>query len=972
MEETNVCIEFELETGGYLRVDAVASGVFRIRLGKSGVFKESPFIRYGILSDPLAKNASNTVTVDKKNIKSLENGVAVLSVDQRDGCLLLRDVDGRERTRSGALSLNENTGFDIQFALKDEEFLYGLGDVSRERVQHRGYKAHMRIANVVSYAPIPYVMSNRGWALLMNTTQEHTFDLGCTVRDRLRVIGPERELDFYLFVGDGFGDLLNRYTDIVGKPTLLPIWAYGLTFIAQEGLSARDVVDDALRLRSAGIPCDAIGLDGGWMERRYDHSIRKAWHPERFYIPKSSSKGPHTFIGTLNSHGFKLSLLLYCDYDLSKWEESRITGTPHEQEHFESWYEHLKPFVAQGVSSFKLIPSRQLQKHPLRIWANGMTDVDMHNLYPVLYAKQMYEGYSEQTDMRPMLYTIAGYTGIQQYAGTWAGSSHNGIEALVSMLNHGMSGHANTTSDMYIHTREGIHFGFLQPWSQINSWAYFRHPAFLEEELRELFKTYARLRYRLLPYLYTAAHEAVQTGMPILRAMPLHFPLDPACRDMLHQYMLGPSMLVAVYTECVYLPEGRWIDYWTGEAFEGPRQLEYRLPEGAGGPLFVRAGAIIPMWPDVQYTGGMPAERIWLHLYPHGASTFAMAEDDGVSFRYKEGEVAITRFHCEAVEGGVQVRIEPRSGRYEGMPASRGYEVVMHGQAKPAKLLLNGQRLPELNKRDKTNTSAGNGWYFDRLNAIACVRIEAAEESELCVEAMFRLEAPESEPDIGDSPSVVRKERGKAVPEAEKQLEIALLAGRHAEALSALSQWWSNGMRLARTDDEWRMRLLEGCLLLTRQATQNGWPTAEVFGDDYSAMFQLQAVASRERGLRLLETFAGHLLRYVHRKSDSAGHPLVQEMVRIVDSELDRPLSLNDIASRLHVHPSHLSRLFKRETGRPFSEYVWKRKMERGKALLESGMKVYEAAAKTGFKDVSYFSRVFRKYWGVPPVELRR
>lgn len=986
-----------------MRVEAVAPGTFRVRMNASrAAFEAPPLIRYGILGERQVALGGGGRLCEETETALLDSGQAVLFVDLRDGSLVLRHMDGTELTRTAEPPRSdEQAGFDIPFVLAEEECLYGLGDVSRERLQHRGHEARMRIANITAYAPIPFVMSTRGWAVLTNTTRAHTFDMGRTVRDRFRITGPGGELDLYLFAGDGFGDLLSRYTDIAGKPTLLPLWAYGLTFVSHETLNAREVVDDALRFRAAGIPCDTIGLAGGWMERRHDHTTSKTWHPERFYMPKSTPKGPHTFIGTLNSHGFKLSLLLYCDYDLSAWEEARINGdqhdreearingdrhdreearisaAPQEMEPSEPWYEHLRPFVEQGVSSFKLIPSRQLQRHPDRRWANGMTDEEMHNLYPVLYGKQMFAGYAEQTGLRPMLYTIAGYTGIQQYAATWAGPSHNGVETLVSMLNHGMSGHAHTTGDMYIHTREGIHFGFLQPWSQINSWAYFRHPAFLEEELRELFKTYACLRYRLLPYLYTAAHEAARTGMPILRAMPLHFPRDPACRDMLHQYMLGPSLLVAVYTERVYLPEGRWIDYWTGETHEGPRQLEYRLPDGAGGPLFVRAGAMIPMWPDMQYVGEMPVERIWLHLYPHGASSFAMVEDDGVSFRYKEGQVAVTRFHCETVQGGVQVRIEPRSGRYEGMPARRGYELVMHGQAKPAKLLLNGKRLPELTKRGKTDAGAGSGWRFDRLNAIVRVRIEAAEEgeAELRVEALFRQEVPEAEAGVGvgvapSTPSAAGK--GATVSEAEKRLEAALKAGRHAEAVTALRQWWSGNTRLARADDEWRMRLLEGCLLLTRHAAQNGWPAAEVFGDDYSAMFQLQAVASKERGLRLLETFAGHLLRYFHRRADPAGHPLVQEVMRIVDGELDLPLSLNEVAARLHVHPSHLSRLFKREAGQPFSEYVWKRKMESGKALLESGMKVYEAAAKTGFKDVSYFSRVFRKYWGVPPVELRR
>ncbi|MEF3308047.1 glycoside hydrolase family 31 protein [Paenibacillus sp. GYB004] len=970
MDWSDSSLQFELPGGNWMHVEVLAAGTFRVRLNDSTSFAEPPLIRYGILREP---GSGGRYAIRRLNDSvELDTGKAVLAVDLRDGNLLLRDAVGTELTHTAEPPrFRPEGGFQLRFVLAAEESLYGLGDVTRERLQKRGTTSDMRVTNISAYAPIPFVMSSRGWALLMNTTRRHTFDLGAAKNDELLVEGPQGELDCYLFAGSGFGELLDSYTEIAGKPTLLPIWAYGLTFISHDTLNAREVVDDALRFRLEGIPCDMIGLAGGWMERSYDHSTVKAWHPERFYTPKSALTGPHTFIGTLRSHGFKLSLLLYCDYDLSAHEEFELReGGRVDGEAPEPWYAHLRPFVDQGTASFKLIGSRQLQNHPNRQWANGMSDEEMHNLYPVLLAKQMFTGYLEQTGRRPMMYTLAGYTGIQQYAATWAGQSRNDKEALVSMLNHGMSGHVHTTCDMFIHTKEGIHFGFLQPWSQINSWAYFRHPAFLEEGVRKLFKTYARLRYRLLPYIYSAAHVAARTGMPILRAMPLHFPDDPACSDLLHQYMLGPSLLVGAYTDCVYLPAGRWFDYWTGEAHEGPKRIDCQLPDDAGGPLFVRGGAILPMWPDIDNIGQTPVERIALHIYPNGGSEFAMYEDDGVTFGYKEGEVAVTVMYCEETAESVKVRIEPRAGLYAGLPAKRDYELIVHVRDKPTRLSLNGVRLPMQPKRSKPD--AGRSWKFDRLRGTLRLLIEDWEvaEAELCVEALIPSAAPAAAVRRAITPTA---RKAVSAAEFEKRLEAAWKAGRHAEALDALRQWWASRTKLAASAEvEWRMHLLEGCLLLARQASQNGWLAVEVFGEDYAAMFNLQSIATKEQGMALLETLAGHLVRYMHRSSESVVHPLIQEVIHILERELDRQLSLNEVAERLHVHPSHLSRLFKREIGHPFSEYVWKLKMERGKTFLENGLKVYEAAAKTGFKDVSYFSRVFRKYWGVPPVELRR
>ncbi len=143
-----------------------------------------------------------------------------------------------------------------------------------------------------------------------------------------------------------------------------------------------------------------------------------------------------------------------------------------------------------------------------RKWLNGMDDEEMHNLYPAILNKQMSLGFEEYTGRRSMIYSSGGYTGIQRYSATWAGDTGGGPKSLVSMLNHGLSGHSNTSCDMDVFTAEGIHCGFFQTWSQLSSWAYWRHPWFLTKPLKETFRFYANLRNQLIPYIYTAAHQA--------------------------------------------------------------------------------------------------------------------------------------------------------------------------------------------------------------------------------------------------------------------------------------------------------------------------------------------------------------------------------------------------------------------------------------------------------------------------------
>jgi len=302
-------------------------------------------------------------------------------------------------------------------------------------------------------------------------------------------------------------------------------------------------------------------------------------------------------------------------------------------------------------------------------------------------------GFREHTGRRAMIYSSGGYTGIQKYSATWAGDTGGGPKPLASMLNHGLSGHSNTSCDMDVFTPAGIHFGFLMPWPQLCSWAYWRHPWLLGDKLLPIFKFYARLRYRLLPYIYSMAHAASRTGMPMMRSMNLMFPDDSKCDNCMQQYMFGDSFLVGAFTDQIYLPEGHWIDYWTGEIHEGKQELVCQVPEDRGGPLFIRAGAIFPHWPDMDYTGHKPVDTIDLHVYPEGESSFTLYEDDGVTYDYLKGAVAVTEISLHATEHEVTLVIAPRAGHYEGMPRKRSFDIRMHSESAPTEVLLNDKPL---------------------------------------------------------------------------------------------------------------------------------------------------------------------------------------------------------------------------------------------------------------------------------------
>lgn len=997
MPEERTYVQFQTFAGTcHMRIHIIAPDTFRVRLCANEDFPESALVRYGIIRFP-ATAADYTVTEDG-DWMAIRTEKAVLQASRTDGRIALSYL--RQSLSVNHTPPDAERGFCAQLRLSRDERLYGLGDESRETIMKRGRMARIHPLKPVTQAPIPFLMSSLGWGLFINTTRKHEIDIGCTDPDRLSFSLSGTQLDYILYTGSGYAELLNKYTDTTGKPELLPIWAYGFTFICNQQANAREAIEDGLKFRREDIPCDTFGLESNWMEKHYDRSTTKNWHPGRFYIPDWSPKGQHTFIGTLAGMGFKLSLWLSCDYDLSAYEEQQLRQTKlrsadgddsaavSDSEHGngEAWYEHLMKFVDQGVKAFKLSESNIARDHSARRWGNGMTIEEMELLYPLLLSKQMYNGFKQQTGLRPMIYSAESYAGIQQYAALWTGGmeSEKEYRTLITILNDGLSGLSNVTNDMNIHTPSGIHFGLFQPWCKVNSWAYWRHPCLLESRLRTMFKHYAKLRYRLLPYIYSAAHTAARTGMPIVRAMPLMYPHDTRMDNMLTQYMFGDAFMVAAFTVRVSLPEGAWIDYWTGERHSGPKELEYDVPDHVGGPLFVRAGAIIPMWPEMDYVGQKPVARMSLHIYPQGDSDYTLYEDDGTTFGYSTGEVASTTFSCESNERQTVVRIGRRIGQYAGMPDKRSYDTYIYTNTKPSRITVNGETYKETAQARKMASSPS--WVFDRLSG--CTQLYIEESGTVQIEIAHGTEKgrDDNRPRAGRAKPNVRASGDKTQssplsanpmlmsgpPDGEKQLEIGLERGDWDKTSNALELLLKERVDAAGHPDEVRENFLYMSGLLVRFLDSKGWPMKEVIGENYKLFLGLQTMSAKEEGRALLLQVAEQVTAYSRNARNASVHPLVQRLMEMVNKSIDQQFfKLSDAAERLHVNSSHLSRLFKQETGTSFSDYVMEKKMNYAKQLLQGGCKVADAAVSTGFRDTGYFIRVFRKYWGVTPGELK-
>ncbi len=617
--------------------------------------------------------------------------------------------------------------------LDPAERFYGLGTPSKEHIQLRG----LAIRNWVRYqqaeGPVPFCLSTSGWGLFLNTTRDHIFDLGASDTGRLFAGGEIEALDCWLLIAPPddalpIPALLNLFTEITGRPTLLPAWGYGLTYVGHIFADQHDLLNDVLGFRQREIPMEILGLEPGWMEKFYDFSTAKRWNNQRFYVEdwmRQQRAQAWTFLGALRRYAVNVSLWLCCQHDLTAEAERRAGA---ELEGPEPWFDHLKAFVDDGVRAFKLDPARYVDTlFAGRVYANGRTDVEMHNLMQSLLVKQMYEGFSEHTGLRPMHHYCGAYTGVQRWTATTAGDSGGGATALTWMLSQGLTAHMNTSCDMDVLDPAGIHFGFLMPWSQVNSWCSVSQPWWLGPELEPLFAFYANLRARLMPYLYSELHAGHRSGMPLLRAMPLAWPDDLRLSDCTTQYLLGGALLAAAFTRHLTIPEGVWFDYWTGERIDGPAEIEYQVPHGRGGALLVRAGSPIPCRPAGARPGENP-KQLEIEVFTQAGKAAAetrseliLTEDDGESLGYLRGETSQARITCVEGEGEARVIIERRSGGFPGMAAERTYVLQVHGP-EPEVVIIDS----------RVHTHGLTGWaYADGVTRV--VAPEPSSEERPCV-----------------------------------------------------------------------------------------------------------------------------------------------------------------------------------------------------------------------------------------------
>jgi alpha-D-xyloside xylohydrolase len=575
-------------------------------------------------------------------------------VDARGRMLLAEhpaehDISGRLRTLPFGRSYTGGSvsAYHESFTAPADERFVGLGEKFTP-LDKRGQRALMWNFDAFgsesdrSHKNVPMYLSNRGYGLLVDSGMPVEFDVCQSTHSCVQILVPDDLIDYYVIAGPTPAEVLDRYTGLTGRPALPPKWAFGSWMSSGFYPDTQErVLDRARRIRAEGIPCDVLHLDCYWQVA--GHWSDQRWDADAFPDPAG-------MLATLAEQGFKVSLWInpYVSHESPLFAQSadyflrRADGHVYIADVWHgsqpacgivdftnpaatAWFEgQLRDLLRQGVAVFKTDFAEGVPADAVS--ANGLTGTELHNVYALLFNDAV-SRVTREVAGHGMVWARSSYLGGQRHAAQWSGDVNATYPAMASTLrgglSHGLSGvpywshdaggfHGTPTPDLYVRWAQ---FGALSPLVRFHGTTS-RLPWDFPASAAADAVAALRLRYRLMPYLYSAAVESARTGAPMLRALLFDTPDDPTawCAEL--EYRLGHDLLVApmVLAEGirqVYLPRGRWIDYWTGEVHSGGQHVRVAPPLDQV-PLFVRHGALIPTIPDRDTVGDAPFTDVTL------------------------------------------------------------------------------------------------------------------------------------------------------------------------------------------------------------------------------------------------------------------------------------------------------------------------------------------------------------------------
>lgn len=727
-----------------LEVSIVSHDILKFRYGNFGYFEDdfsyavNDFEPETIAAEFKARSSYFSIKTDRLKCYVYKENLKTKIFDAEDN-VLLEDEKGyhwqEEKTYGG------NVVITTKKQSKDNKF-FGLGDKTGS-LNLKGTRRELWGTDCYGYGNdtdpvyknIPFYLglnNNKGYGVFMDNTFRSFFDFGQERQDVSSFWAQGGEMRYYFINGPKLIDVCQRYTDLTGKPDMPPKWSLGYHQSKWSYYPESTVRNLAQEFRDRKIPCDVIHLDIDYM----DGFRCFTWDNDRF-------PDPQKMVSELREQGFKSiviidpgikvdnSYFVYKQgvenaYFCTRGDGPLLKGNvwpgechfpdftnPRVREWWSSLFEGLIDDGIAGVwndmnepaeferGTFPLDVRHDFDGHP-------STHRKAHNVYGSLMAQATNNGMKMfLKNKRAFTISRSAYAGIQKYASVWTGDNVSSWEHLkianIQCQRLSSSGISFSGSDVggFIGSPDGelytrwMQMAVFHPFFRTHSSGDHgdKEPWVFEEIYTNIIRRYIEMRYELMPYLYSTFWQYSSKGTPMLRSLILIAQDDEEAAKREDEFMLGDYILIKPVSEAdaetskVYLPEGQWYNYWTNQLFEGKQEIEVTTPLEQI-PIFIKAGAIIPRQPKMQYTDEFEFDQLTLDIYlATGENNSEIYEDAGDGYEYRKGEYALRRITSKNSASTHQI-IQHVDGDYDSCYST--YRAVFHGFTKPALVMIDG------------------------------------------------------------------------------------------------------------------------------------------------------------------------------------------------------------------------------------------------------------------------------------------
>jgi len=670
-------------------------------------------------------------TPEKFKVESSDKDVTISTAKLRvivtkiDGAITYKDEGSQQLMVEGTRTL---TPVDVngEKTYKAESFLnvygspeglFGLGQHQAGVWNYRGESVDVSQEN--SNIAVPLLVSSNGYGLFWNNFSRTRFNN--RFANYLYISSEVAEtIDYYFLYGPELDQVVAEYRELTGAAPMFGKWAYGFWQCKNRYKSQAELLGVAHKYRELKIPVDNIVQDWFWWNRKGEHIFNTNYPDPKGMVDDLHKNNFHLMISVwpffepgsqeyeyMDKQGWFIDKFRYDKLPYHRAGMAAYDATnPAARKYY--WELMNKALFSVGVDAWWLdtvepetegLEENIQLGHKLSI-GSGNRYV---NLYPLLTEEGVYQGQRRASDQkRVFILGRSAFAGSQRAAVTaWSGDILSNFETfkrqIPAGLNYSISGMPYWTTDIggFVSGDPNdpayrelfvrwFQFGTFSPIFRVHGtrstdqnelWSY-------GPEAQKILTDYDRLRYELMPYIYSVAWKTTNDGYTPMRPLIMDFRTDPRALNIGDQFMFGPAILVNPVTEekatsrHLYLPKAKWYDFWTGAAVEGGRTVDAPAPLDRL-PLFVRAGSIVPMGPDLQFAAEKPADPIELRVYPGADGDFSLYEDENDNYNYEKGVHAIIPFHWDDAKR--MLTIGERKGQYPGMLQRRKFRVVMVG-----------------------------------------------------------------------------------------------------------------------------------------------------------------------------------------------------------------------------------------------------------------------------------------------------